>query len=44
MDVSGVPIQIKETANGGISLASVTEAEVTSQEEMALFFDACLYV
>ncbi|PWA40512.1 Kinesin, motor domain-containing protein [Artemisia annua] len=31
------PIQIKETPNGGISLAGVTEAEVTSQEEMASF-------
>ncbi|KAK9070203.1 hypothetical protein SSX86_010603 [Deinandra increscens subsp. villosa] len=32
-----VPIQIRETANGGISLAGVTEAEVTSQDEMASF-------
>ena len=34
---SQAPIQIRETANGGISLAGVTEAEVTSQEEMASF-------
>lgn len=34
---SRAPIQIRETANGGISLAGVTEAEVTSQEEMASF-------
>ncbi|GJY28461.1 kinesin-like protein KIN-4C, partial [Tanacetum coccineum] len=34
---SWAPIQIRETANGGISLAGVTEAEVTSQEEMASF-------
>nr|GEW19667.1 kinesin-like protein KIN-4C [Tanacetum cinerariifolium] len=34
---SRVPIQIRETANGGISLANVTEAEVTSQEETASF-------
>nr|GEX90190.1 kinesin-like protein KIN-4C [Tanacetum cinerariifolium] len=34
---SRAPIQIRETANGGISLAGVTEAEVTSQEETASF-------
>ncbi|XP_024976973.1 kinesin-like protein KIN-4C [Cynara cardunculus var. scolymus] len=34
---SRAPIQIRETANGGISLAGVTEAEVTSQDEMASF-------
>ncbi|KAL8243151.1 hypothetical protein R6Q59_009409 [Mikania micrantha] len=34
---SRTPIQIRETANGGISLAGVTEAEVISQEEMASF-------
>nr|XP_043640176.1 kinesin-like protein KIN-4C [Erigeron canadensis] len=34
---SRAPIQIRETANGGISLAGVTEAEVTSQEEMASY-------
>ncbi|KAL4566073.1 hypothetical protein LXL04_030183 [Taraxacum kok-saghyz] len=34
---SRAPIQIRETAGGGISLAGVTEAEVTSQEEMASF-------
>ncbi|GKB66284.1 putative ribonuclease H-like domain-containing protein [Tanacetum coccineum] len=28
------PIQIRETTNGGILIASVTEAKVTSQEEM----------
>ena len=32
-----VPIQIRETANGGITLAGVTEAEVRSKEEMALY-------
>ncbi|KAK8921291.1 Kinesin-like protein FLA10 [Platanthera zijinensis] len=31
------PIQIRETANGGIILAGVTEAEVKSQEEMISF-------
>ncbi|KAI3820239.1 hypothetical protein L1987_07783 [Smallanthus sonchifolius] len=34
---SRAPIQIRETATGGISLAGVTEAEVTSQDEMASF-------
>ncbi|PKA52667.1 Kinesin-like protein FLA10 [Apostasia shenzhenica] len=33
---SRAPIQIRETANGGISLAGVTEAVVRSKEEMAL--------
>ncbi|XP_058221259.1 kinesin-like protein KIN-4C isoform X1 [Rhododendron vialii] len=32
-----VPIQIRETVNGGITLAGVTEAEVRTKEEMALF-------
>lgn len=32
-----VPIQIRETTNGGITLAGVTEAEVRSKEEMASF-------
>ncbi|KAH9621896.1 hypothetical protein KSS87_019085 [Heliosperma pusillum] len=32
-----VPIQIRETVNGGITLAGVTEPEVSSQEEMAAF-------
>ncbi|XP_058069337.1 kinesin-like protein KIN-4C isoform X2 [Magnolia sinica] len=32
-----VPIQIRETVNGGITLAGVTEAEVRSKEEMALY-------
>lgn len=32
-----VPIQIRETPNGGITLAGVTEAEVRSKEEMASF-------
>uniref|UniRef100_A0A0D9VKX5 Kinesin motor domain-containing protein n=1 Tax=Leersia perrieri TaxID=77586 RepID=A0A0D9VKX5_9ORYZ len=32
-----VPIQIRETANGGITLAGVTEAEVKTKEEMASF-------
>ncbi|KAM0898604.1 hypothetical protein ACQ4PT_021784 [Festuca glaucescens] len=31
-----VPIQIRETANGSITLAGVTEPEVKSKEEMAL--------
>ena len=34
---SQVPIQMRETANSGILLAGVTEAEVTSQEVMASF-------
>ena len=29
------PIQIRETANGGITLTGVTEVDVTTQEEMA---------
>ncbi|KAE9457317.1 hypothetical protein C3L33_10753, partial [Rhododendron williamsianum] len=32
-----VPIQIRETVNGGITLAGVTEAEVRTKEEMASF-------
>ncbi|KAF8779786.1 hypothetical protein HU200_002045 [Digitaria exilis] len=32
-----VPIQIRETAAGGITLAGVTEAEVKSKEEMASY-------
>ncbi len=32
------PIQIRETGNGGITLAGVTETEVTTLDEMA----ACL--
>ncbi|CAA6667527.1 unnamed protein product [Spirodela intermedia] len=32
-----VPIQIRETASGGITLAGVTEAEVNSKEEMASY-------
>ncbi|KAM6543174.1 hypothetical protein CsatB_007621 [Cannabis sativa] len=31
------PIQIRETANGGITLAGVTEAEVQTKEEMASY-------
>lgn len=31
-----VPIQIRETANGSITLAGVMEAEFKSKEEMAL--------
>ncbi|KAL9229220.1 hypothetical protein vseg_004708 [Gypsophila vaccaria] len=31
------PIQIRETHNGGITLAGVTEPEVSSQQEMASF-------
>eukprot|EP01018_Ginkgo_biloba_P022483 Gb_12260 [translate_table: standard] len=31
------PIQIRENSNGGITLAGVTEADVSSQEEMASF-------
>ncbi|GAB2252256.1 hypothetical protein Droror1_Dr00005103 [Drosera rotundifolia] len=34
---SRVPIQIRETANGGITLAGVTEAEVRTKEEMASY-------
>ncbi|GAB2273806.1 Kinesin-like protein KIN-4C [Dionaea muscipula] len=32
-----VPIQIRETINGGITLAGVTEAEVRTKEEMASY-------
>lgn len=32
-----VPIQIRETVNGGITLAGVTEAEVRSKGEMASY-------
>ncbi|XP_054788474.1 kinesin-like protein KIN-4C isoform X2 [Prosopis cineraria] len=32
-----VPIQIRETVNGGITLAGVTEAEVKTKEEMASY-------
>ncbi|XP_010277504.1 PREDICTED: kinesin-like protein KIN-4C isoform X2 [Nelumbo nucifera] len=32
-----VPIQIRETASGGITLAGVTEPEVRTKEEMAAF-------
>ncbi|KAL6633563.1 hypothetical protein ACP70R_026234 [Stipagrostis hirtigluma subsp. patula] len=32
-----VPIQIRETASGGITLAGVTEAEVKSKEDMASY-------
>ncbi|GKA33321.1 ribonuclease H-like domain-containing protein, partial [Tanacetum coccineum] len=35
--LSRAPIQIRETTNGGISIFHVTEAEVTSQEEMLSF-------
>ncbi|XP_068655953.1 kinesin-like protein KIN-4C [Aristolochia californica] len=35
--ISKAPIQIRETVNGGITLAGVTEAEVRSKEEMASF-------
>lgn len=31
------PIQIRETVNGGITLAGVTEAEVRTKEEMASY-------
>lgn len=31
------PIQIRETTNGGITLAGVVEAEVRSKEEMASY-------
>lgn len=34
---SRAPIQIRETATGGITLAGVTEAEVRSKEEMASY-------
>lgn len=32
-----VPIQIRETMNGGITLAGVTEPEVRTKEEMASY-------
>lgn len=32
-----VPIQIRETVHGGITLAGVTEAEVRTKQEMASF-------
>ncbi|CAN4092353.1 unnamed protein product [Withania somnifera] len=32
-----IPIQIRETVHGGITLAGVTEAEVRTKEEMACF-------
>ncbi|GMI64891.1 hypothetical protein like AT5G60930 [Hibiscus trionum] len=32
-----LPIQIRETVNGGITLAGVTEAEVRTKEEMTLY-------
>ncbi|GMH31245.1 hypothetical protein Nepgr_033088 [Nepenthes gracilis] len=34
---SRTPIQIRETVNGGITLAGVTEAEVCTKEEMASY-------
>ncbi|XP_031248596.1 kinesin-like protein KIN-4C isoform X2 [Pistacia vera] len=34
---SRAPIQIRETVNGGITLAGVTEAEVRTKEEMASY-------
>ncbi|KAE9609086.1 hypothetical protein Lal_00020245 [Lupinus albus] len=35
-----VPIQIRETANGGITLAGVTEAEVKTQEEITSYLSS----
>ncbi|KAK7351230.1 hypothetical protein VNO77_10526 [Canavalia gladiata] len=35
-----VPIQIRETVNGGITLAGVTEAEVRTKEEMASYLSS----
>ncbi|XP_027354543.1 kinesin-like protein KIN-4C isoform X2 [Abrus precatorius] len=35
-----VPIQIRETVNGGITLAGVTEAEVKTKEEMASYLSS----
>jgi hypothetical protein len=32
-----VPIQIRETVHGGITVAGVTEAEVRTKEEMATY-------
>lgn len=32
-----VPIQIRETVHGGITLAGVTEAEVKTKEEMSSY-------
>ncbi|KAL6995205.1 Kinesin-like protein KIN-4C [Sarracenia purpurea var. burkii] len=37
------PIQIRETLNGGITLAGVTEAEVRTKEEMASFLLRAIY-
>ncbi|CAM8956494.1 unnamed protein product [Rhodiola kirilowii] len=34
---SRVPIQIRETVNGGITLSGVTEAEVKTKAEMASY-------
>ncbi|KAL1310182.1 kinesin-like protein KIN-4C isoform X1 [Arachis ipaensis] len=35
-----VPIQIRETVNGGITLSGVTEAEVKTKEEMASYLSS----
>ncbi|TKY74442.1 Kinesin protein FRA1 [Spatholobus suberectus] len=35
-----VPIQIRETVNGGITLAGVTEADVKTKEEMASYLSS----
>lgn len=35
--VARVPIQIRETVSGGITLAGVTEAEVRTKEEMGSY-------
>lgn len=35
-----VPIQIRETVHGGITLAGVTEAEVRTKEEMASYLSS----
>ena len=37
---SRVPIQIRETVNGGITLSGVTEAEVKTKEEMASYLSS----
>jgi len=35
-----VPIQIRETLNGEITLAGVTEADVKTKDEMALYLSS----
>jgi len=37
---SRVPIQIRETSNGGITLTGVTEADVKTKDEMASYLSS----